>query len=46
MNELINNKKKVELLVDAITAKNYGDVILHKDIEDIIQEDRCSTISS
>ena len=38
MSELINNKKKEEILYDYIIKLNYGDTILHQDIEEIIQE--------
>jgi len=38
MSELINNKKKEEILYDYIIKLNYGDTILHQDIESIIQE--------
>lgn len=38
MNEIIENKKKSEILAEMISKLNYGDVILHKDISSIIQE--------
>ena len=38
MNELIRNKKKSEILADYIATLNYGDVILHSEIENIIEE--------
>ena len=42
MGELINNKKKEEILYDYIIKLNYGDTILHQDIESIIQENHDS----
>lgn len=38
MNELINNKKKSEVLAEAIAKKGFGDVITHSEIEELIQE--------
>lgn len=38
MNELIENKKKSEILAEKIASKNYGEAITHKEIEDIIGE--------
>lgn len=38
MNDLIQNKKKSEVLIEAIMSLNYGDVITHKVISDIIEE--------
>lgn len=38
MNNLIQNKKKPEVLIEAIMSLNYGDVITHKVISDIIEE--------
>jgi len=42
MSELINNKKKEEILYDYIINLNYGDTVLHQDIEEIIQENHDS----
>ena len=42
MNKLINNKKKSEILCEHILELNYGEVLLHQDIEQIIGEDRTS----
>lgn len=38
MNDLIQNKKKSEVLIEAIMSLNYGDVITHKIISEIIEE--------
>ena len=38
MNELIENKKKSEILAEKIAAMDYGTVLLHSEIEAIIQE--------
>lgn len=38
MNELIENKKKSEILAETIASMSYGDVITHKEIENIIEE--------
>ena len=38
MNELIENKKKSEILAEKILAMNYGDVVTHKEIASIIEE--------
>lgn len=44
MNELIENKKKSEILSEYIsTNKKWGDSILHKDIEKIISEKHGTT---
>lgn len=39
MNEVIENKKKSEILAEKINEMNYGDVITHKQIASIIEED-------
>ena len=39
MNELIENRKKSEILVERISELNYGDVITHQQIASIIEED-------
>lgn len=39
MNELIENKKKSEILAERIATLNYGDVISHIDISGVIQEE-------
>ena len=38
MNELIENRKKSEILAEYISGLNYGDVLLHPTIEKIISE--------
>lgn len=38
MNEIIENKKKSEILAEHISYMKYGEVITHKDISEIIQE--------
>lgn len=38
MNELIENRKKSEILADHIASMGYGDAILHTEIETIINE--------
>lgn len=38
MNEIINNKKKSEIVAEEISNLNYGDVIKHSKIAAIIQE--------
>ena len=38
MNELIENKKKHEILAEKISKMNYGDVILHTEISSVINE--------
>lgn len=38
MNEVIENKKKSEILAEKIATLNYGDVITHQQIADLIQE--------
>ena len=38
MNEIIDNKRKSEILVEALESLHYGDVILHKDISKLIGE--------
>ena len=43
MNDLIQNKKKSEVLIEAIMSLNYGDVVTHKIIADIIEEPYPST---
>lgn len=39
MNELIETKKKSEILAEEIFNRGYGNVITHKEIENIIQEE-------
>lgn len=39
MNEIIKNKKKSEILAETISKLNYGDVLKHSTIANIIQED-------
>lgn len=39
MNDIIDNKRKSEVLADAISALDYGDVIYHKAIAEAIQEE-------
>lgn len=43
MNDLIQNKKKSEVLIEAIMSLSYGDVITHKVISGIIEEPYPST---
>lgn len=38
MNEIIENKKKSEILAEKISIMNYGEVITHTEIAKIIQE--------
>ena len=38
MNEIIENKKKSEILAEKISIMNYGEVITHTEISQIIQE--------
>lgn len=38
MNELIESKKKSEILAEEISKRKYGEVITHNEIEEIIQE--------
>lgn len=38
MNKLVNNKKKSEILAEKILHLGYGEVLLHQEIEEIIQE--------
>ena len=38
MNELINTKKKSEILAETIANMNYGEILTHKQIEEILQE--------
>ena len=38
MSELIENKKKSEILAEKISTMKYGDVITHEEIETIIRE--------
>lgn len=38
MNEVLNNKKKSEILVEKIRELNYGDIIKHEQIADVICE--------
>ena len=38
MKELLNNKKKSEVLVEAIKGLNYGDIISHSQIANVIEE--------
>ena len=38
MNEIIENKRKSEVLAEMIATLNYGDVIFHKDISCLIEE--------
>ena len=42
MNKLVNNKKKSEILCEHILGLNYGEVLLHQDIEQIIGENHTS----
>lgn len=39
MNEIIENKKKSEILAEKIATLNYGDIITHKQIADVIKEE-------
>lgn len=39
MNEVIENRKKSEVLAEKINELNYGDVITHQQIASIIEED-------
>lgn len=39
MNEIIENKKKSEILAEKINELNYGDVITHQQISSLIEED-------
>lgn len=39
MNEVLDNKKKSEILAEEISKLNYEDIILHSQIAEIIQED-------
>jgi len=39
MNEVIENKKKSEILAEKINELNYGDVITHQQISSLIEED-------
>lgn len=39
MNEIIKNKKRSEILAEEISKLNYGNVISHKFISQIIQEE-------
>lgn len=39
MNEIIENRKKSEILAERINELNYGDVITHQQIASIIEED-------
>lgn len=39
MNEVIENRKKSEVLAEKINELNYGDVITHQQISDLIEED-------
>lgn len=43
MNEIIENKKKSEILAEKIATLNYGDIITHKQIADVIKEEYPST---
>jgi hypothetical protein len=43
MNELIKNKKKSEILAETINGLQYGDVLLHTSISEIIKEPYGST---
>ena len=39
MNEVIENKKKSEVLAEKIIELNYGDVLTHEQIASLIKED-------
>lgn len=39
MNEVIENKKKSEILTEKLDEMNYGDVITHKQIASVIEEE-------
>lgn len=39
MNEIIENRKKSEVLAERINELNYGDVITHQQISSLIEED-------
>lgn len=39
MNEVLNNQKKSEVLAEEIKKLNYGDIISHDQISQIIEED-------
>lgn len=43
MNELIENKKKSEILAEKISSMDYGTVLLHSEIESIIHEQHGTT---
>lgn len=43
MNEIIENKKKSEILAEKIATLNYGDIITHKQIAEVIKEEYPST---
>lgn len=38
MNDVLNNKKKSEVLAEKIKEMKYGDIIYHSEIEQIIEE--------
>ncbi len=39
MNEIIENKKKSEILAEKLSEMNYGDIITHQQIAILIEED-------
>lgn len=39
MNEVIENKKKSEILAEKLNEMNYGDVITHQQVSSLIEED-------
>ena len=39
MNEILENKKKSEVLVNKLKELHYGDIISHKQISELIQEE-------
>ena len=43
MNEMIETKRKSEILAEKIASMPYGDVIYHSEISELIQEPKSST---
>lgn len=39
MNEIVENKKKSEILAEKINELSYGDVLTHQQISSLIEED-------
>ena len=44
MNELLQNKKKSEVLVEKIKTLHYGDIITHEQIANAIEEEYLKSI--